>query len=108
MYIFEGMRFVKKLVTGQLSLPMTFWGWGICVGMLIGLIGMAGIRTGYLFLVPLVFTLKTILFCAVLSGLTLILRKKITVLGAIAFFIVLVLVIMGIVMVIGFSSLLFK
>lgn len=87
---------------------MTFWGWGICGGMLIGLIGMAGIRTGYLFLVPLVFTLKTILFCAVLSGLTLILRKKITVLGAIAFFIVLVQVIMGIVMVIGFSSLLFK
>ncbi|MFP1877681.1 hypothetical protein [Lonsdalea quercina] len=99
---------LKKLVTGQLSLPMTFWGWGICGGMLIGLIGMAGIPTGYLFVVPLVFILKTILFCAVLSGLTLILRKKITVLGAIAFFIVLVQVIMGIVMVIGFSSLLFK
>lgn len=99
---------LKKLVTGQLSLPMTFWGWGFCGGLFLGLVGMAGIHTGYLAVVPLTYLLKTILFIAVLSGLTFILRKKISVLGSIAFFVVLVQVIMGIVMFIGLSSLLFK
>lgn len=99
---------LKKLVTGQLSLPMTFWGWGFCGGMFIGLMGMAGIHTGHTFFVPLAYILKVILFSAVLSGLTFILRRKITVLGAVAFFVALIQVILGVVMVIGLSSLLFK
>ncbi|AXW87970.1 hypothetical protein CKQ53_14000 [Lonsdalea britannica] len=48
----------KKLVTGQLSLPMTFWGWGFCGGFFIGLIGMAGVHTGHVFLIPLCYILK--------------------------------------------------
>ncbi|SMB48199.1 conserved membrane hypothetical protein [Serratia proteamaculans] len=99
---------LKKLVTGQLSLPMTFWGWGFCGGLFIGLIGLAGVHTGHTTMVPLSYILKTVLFSAVLSGITFILRKKITVLGALAFFVVLVQVIMSIVMFIGLHSLLFK
>ncbi|MBL5928886.1 hypothetical protein [Lelliottia amnigena] len=99
---------LKKLVTGQLSLPMTFWGWGFCGGLLIGLMGLAGIHTGYAMLVPLSYIVKTILFSAVLSGITFILRRKITVLGVLAFFVALIQVIMGIVMFVGLSSLLFK
>ncbi|CAI1914312.1 hypothetical protein [Serratia proteamaculans] len=99
---------LKKLVTGQLSLPMTFWGWGFCGGLFIGLIGLAGVHTGYVTVVPLSYILKTVLFSAVLSGITFILRKKITVLGALAFFAVLVQVIMSIVMFIGLHSLLVK
>jgi len=99
---------LKKLVTGQLSLSMTFWGWGFCGGLIIGLIGLVGVHTGYITMVPLAFLLKTVLFSAVLSGITFILRRKITVLGAIAFFVVLIQVIMSIVMVIGLSLSLFK
>jgi len=99
---------LKKLVTGQLSLPMTFWGCGFCGGLFIGFIGLAGVHTGHVTMVPLAYLLKTVLFSAVLSGITLILRRKITVLGAIAFFVVLIQVISSIVMVIGLSSLLFK
>lgn len=95
---------LKKLVTGQFSLPVTFWGWGFCGGLFIGLIGMAGITTGYIAIVLLVFILKTVLFSAVLSGITFILRRKITVLGTLAFFIALIQVVMNLVMVIGFSS----
>lgn len=99
---------LKKLVTGQLSLPMTFWGWGFCGGLFIGLIGMAGLHTGYAAMVPLTYILKAVLFSAVLSGITFILRRKTTVFGALAFFVVLVQVIMSLVVFIGFSSLLFK
>ncbi|CQI94609.1 hypothetical protein RSF44_002586 [Yersinia enterocolitica] len=99
---------LKKLITGQLSLPMIFWGWGFCGGLFIGLIGLAGVHTGHASMVPLSYILKTILFSAVLSGITFILRIKITVFGALAFFVVLIQVIMSIVMVIGLSSLLFK
>nr|WP_241427299.1 hypothetical protein [Lelliottia amnigena] len=87
---------------------MTFWGWGFCGGLLIGLMGLAGIHTGYAMLVPLSYIAKTILFIAVLSGITFILRRKITVLGVLAFFVALIQVIMGIVMFVGLSSLLFK
>ncbi|AJJ62485.1 hypothetical protein [Yersinia aldovae] len=99
---------LKKLVTGQLSLPMTFWGWGFCGGLFIGLIGMVGVHTGHTAIVPLSYIIKTVLFGAVLSGITFILRRKITVFGALAFFVVLIQVIMSIVMIIGLSSLLFK
>lgn len=99
---------LKKLVTGQLSLPMTFWGWGFCGGLFIGLIGMAGLHTGHAAMVPLTYILKAVLFSAVLSGLTFILRRKTTVFGVLAFFVVLVQVIMSLVVFIGFSSLLFK
>lgn len=58
-------------------------------------------------MVPLSYILKTVLFGAVLSGITSILRRKITVLGALAFFVVLIQLIMSIVMILGFSSLLF-
>lgn len=97
----------KKLITGQLSLPMTFWGWGFCGGLFIGLIGKAGVSTGHASMVPLAFMLKAVLFGAVLSGITFILRRKITVLGSVAFLIVLSQVIMSVIMVIGLSSLLF-
>lgn len=99
---------LKKLVSGQLSLPMTFWGWGFCGGLFIGLIGMAGIRTGHPALVPLAFILKVILFSAVLSGLTFVLRKKITVLGSIAFLVALVQVIICGVMAVGLFPLLYN
>ena len=99
---------LKKLITGQLSLPMTFWGWGFCGGLFIGLIGLVGVYTGYTAIVPVAFIIKTVLFGAVLSGITFILRRKITVFGALAFFVVLIQVIMIIVTIIRFSSLLFK
>lgn len=99
---------LRKLVTGKLSLSMTFWGWGFCGGLVIGLIGIVGIHTGYAFLVPATYIVKTILFTAVLSGITFILREKITLLGVIAFFVVLLQLIMCGVMVVGLSSLLFK
>ena len=38
---------LKRLVAGQMSLPMTFWGWGICGNFLLGLIGLAGVQTGH-------------------------------------------------------------
>jgi hypothetical protein len=99
---------LKKLVTGQQSLPMTFWGWGFCGGLLIGLFGMAGVHTGHAAMIPIAYILKAVLFSAVLSGITFILRRKPTVFGALAFFFVLVQVIMNIVVFIGLSSLLFK
>ncbi|EKN4095719.1 hypothetical protein DYG66_05330 [Yersinia enterocolitica] len=99
---------LKKLVTGRLSLPMTFWGWGFCGGLFIGLIGLVGVHTDHTTIVPLTYIIKTVLYGAVLSGITFILRRKITVFGAIAFFVVLIQVIMSIVMIIGLSSLLFR
>jgi len=81
---------LKKLVTGQLSLAKTFWGWGFCGGVLLGFIRKAGIYTGYTALVPLSYILKVVLFSAVLSGLTYMLRRTITVLGSAAFLIALV------------------
>lgn len=99
---------LKNLVAGKLSLPMTFWGWGFCGGLFLGLIGIAGIHSNYPFLVPVSYLLKVILFSLVLSGITFILRRKITFLGTIAFLIVLSQVIMGLVMFIGIFSLLFK
>lgn len=98
---------LKRLVTGQLSLPMTFWGWGFCGALFLGLLGKAGIQMGYLFVVPLLYILKAFLFSAVLSGLTFIVRRKMTVLGVIAFFIALIQVILSVVMAIGLHSLLF-
>ncbi|MFP5595584.1 hypothetical protein [Kluyvera sp. 142486] len=98
---------LKKLVTGQLSLPMTFWGWGFCGGLVLGLIGLAGIHTTHAALVPLSYLLKIVLFCAVLSGVTFILRRKITVFGSLAFLVFLVQVILNIIMFIGLYSLFF-
>ncbi|WP_039056485.1 hypothetical protein [Enterobacter sp. Bisph1] len=96
---------MKKLVTGQLSLPMTFWGWGFCGGIAIGAIGMAGVTAGYVLFVPLAWILKTLLFCAVLSGIIFILRRKITLLGSLAFFVILTQVIASIYMVIKIAVL---
>jgi len=87
---------------------MTFWGWGFCGGLFIGLAGMAGIRAGYVAFVPLLYVLKVILFSAVLSGLTFILRKKITFLGTIAFFIALIQVVMCSVMAVGLFPMLYR
>ena len=81
---------LKRLVAGQMSLPMTFWGWGFCGGFLLGLIGLAGVHTGHPAMVPLSYILKAILFSAVLSGITFILRRKITVLGGVAFFFIII------------------
>lgn len=97
-----------KLITGRLSLAMTFWGWGFCGGFLIGVLAKIGIRAGYAPALPLAFMLKTVLSIAVLSGLTFILRRKITVLASLAFLIVLLQVMINIYMLTGFSSLLFK
>lgn len=99
---------LKKLVTGQFSLPMTFWGWGFCGGMLIGLIGMAGIHAGIKALVPLAYILKVILFSSVLSGLTFILRRKITVFGVLGFLVALIQIIACAVMAVGLRPLLFE
>ncbi|NWC63644.1 hypothetical protein [Cedecea sp. P7760] len=99
---------LKRLVTGQLSLPMTFWGWGFCGGFLLGLVGIVGIHANLPALVPLSYLLKIVLFSAVLSGVTCILRRKITVFGVLAFLVVLVQVVMGVVMAVGLSSLLFN
>lgn len=99
---------LKKLVTGQFSLPMTFWGWGFCGGLFIGLLGMAGIKFGLTALVPLAYILKMILFSAVFSGLTFILRRKITILGSLAFLVCLLQVISCGVMAVGLLPLLYK
>ena len=53
---------LKKLVTGQLSLPMTFWGWGFCGALVLGLLGLAGVHTGHAAMVPLSYIFKVILF----------------------------------------------
>ncbi|WP_217550211.1 hypothetical protein [Pantoea sp. GbtcB22] len=81
---------LKKLVTGQLSLANTFWGWGFCGGVLLGIMRKLAIYTEHPAFVPLSYILKVVLFSAVLSGLTYMLRRKITVLGTIAFVIALV------------------
>lgn len=99
---------LKKLVTGQLSLPMTFWGWGFCGGLVIGIFGLVGMHTGHAAIVPLSYIFKVILFGAVISGITFILRRKITVFGILAFIVVLVQLILNVVMFIGLSSLLFE
>lgn len=99
---------LKKLVTGQLSLVVTFWGWGILGGFLIGLIGMSGVKAGHTLIVPLTYLLKTVLFSGVLSGITFILRRKITVFGVIAFFVILVQIIVGFIMAVGISYALLK
>jgi hypothetical protein len=99
---------VKKLVTGQLSLAMTFWGWGFCGAFLLGVLAKLGIRAGYAPAVPIVFMLKVALSVAVLSGLIFILRRKITVLASLAFLVVLLQVMLNIYMLTGLSSLLFK
>lgn len=99
---------LKKLVTGQFSLSMTFWGWGFCGGLFIGLMGMAGVKFGHAALVPLAYILKMTLFSAVLSGLTFILRRKITILGSLAFFVGLLQVISCGVMAVGLFPLLYK
>jgi len=98
---------MKKLVTGQLSLSMTFWGWGFCGGIAIGMMGMAGVSAGYVSFVPLAWILKTLLFCAVLSGITFILRRKFSLLGSLAFFVILTQVIVCIYMIVNLASLLF-
>ena len=95
---------LKRLVAGQMSLSTTFWGWGICGNFLLGLIGLAGVQTGHPAMVPLSYILKAVLFSVVLSGITFILRRKITVLGGIAFFIILIQVIMSVVMTVGIFS----
>ena len=104
----RNLTVLKKLVTGQLSLVVTFWVWGILGGFLIGLIGASGVKAGHTLIVPLTYLIKTAFFCAVLSGITFILRRKITVLGVIAFFIILVQVILGIIMAVGISYVLLK
>ena len=81
---------LKKLVTGQLSLAMTFWGWGFCGGALLVILRKVGIYTGLPALVPLSYILKVVLYSAVLSGVTYMLRRKITVLGSVAFLVALV------------------
>jgi len=98
----------KNLVTGQLSLSKTFWGWGFCGGLFLGLIGFMGLKCGYIAFVPLTYILKTILLSAVFSGVTFILRRKITVLGTIAFLILLVQIIMSGIMAVGLFPLLYQ
>jgi hypothetical protein len=75
---------LKKLVTGRLSLVVTFWVWGLLGGFLIGLIGASGVKAGNTLIVPLTYFIKTVLICAVLSGITFMLRRKIIVFGVIA------------------------
>lgn len=99
---------LKKLVTGQLSLVVTFWVWGILGGFVIGIIGASGIEEGYTLIVPLTFLTKTALLCAVLSGITFILRRKITVFGVIAFLIILIEIIFGVIMAVGIAYALLK
>ena len=104
----KGCAYVEKISRGADELTDDFLGWGICGNFLLGLIGLAGVQTGHPAMVPLSYILKAILFNAVLSGITFILRRKITVLGGIAFFIILIQVIMSVVMTIGLSSLFFE
>lgn len=98
---------LKKLVTGQLSLPITFWGWGFCGGLLTGLIGLVGVSTNHPALLLLSFLLKIVLFSAAFSGVVFILRRKITIFGSLAFFVLLVQLIAGLAMLIGLLPLLF-
>jgi hypothetical protein len=77
-------------------------------GFLIALIGISGVKAGHTLIIPLTYLLKTVLFSAVLSGITFILRRKITVFGVTAFFVILVQVIMGVIMAVGIFYALLK
>ncbi|EOC9742317.1 hypothetical protein ACNFMA_004471 [Escherichia coli] len=99
---------IKKFGCWQPEFANDLLGMEGCGGLFLGLIGSAGIHSNYPFLVPVSYLLKVILFSLVLSGITFILRRKITFLGTIAFLIVLSQVIMSVVMFIGLFSLLFK
>lgn len=99
---------LKKLVTGQLSLPMTFWGWGFCGSLLIGVVSKAGVYTGNVAIIPLSFLLRMALCCAVLSGIIFILRRKKTVLGILALLVVLVEIMVSAILSVSIFSSLFK
>ncbi len=98
------LSMTRSLVFGEFSLPITFWAWGIGGGTLLGIVGFGGFHYGY----PLVFAvtsiLKFILFAMVLSGIFFRLKQKITLLGLIAFFVVLLQVLLGVVAIIVFSA----
>lgn len=99
---------LKRLVTGQFSLVTTFWGWGLCGALCISIVAVAGVQAGLLFVAPLAGLCKVALFSAVLSGITFILRRKITVAGVIAFLIVLIELVFSLIMFTGIALFLFK
>jgi len=92
---------LKKLVSGKFSLPMTFWGFGICGGVLLNGVKSFGLNYNFLRLFALTYILKVVLFSMVLSGIICILRRETTFLGLIALVYTLLQVVLGVVMVIG-------
>ncbi|AHG65580.1 hypothetical protein [Advenella mimigardefordensis] len=104
-------KFVAKtrsLVSGTFSLPITFWLWGVAGGVLLDIVGCGGIHYGFLPVYVVASILKFVLFAMVLSGLFFILKKEITLLALIAFFVVLLQVLLGVVKVMGFSVALYE
>ncbi|WP_241581918.1 hypothetical protein [Rosenbergiella nectarea] len=102
----QGM--LNKLITGKLSLPKTFWGWGFCGGFLLNLIGSLGIYTDSPYLLPISYCLREILLLAVCSGLIFQLKYKIRFWGVLALVVIVLELIAGIIMMAGLFSLLFQ
>ena len=98
---------LKKLVKGELSLPMTFWGWGVGVGFLLNLVGILGIYTNVSYLLPISYILREVLLLLVCSGLFFHLKRKMTLWGILASIIVILEVIIGAIMIVGLHPLFF-
>lgn len=93
------MSIIKNLISGKFSLALTFWGFGLFGYLLIGQLGVAGIRFGFLSLFLVSMLLKLMLAIMVLCGIVSIMRNgRITFFGVIAFIIVLLEVLTGIIL----------
>lgn len=92
------MVFIKKLVTGKYSLPMTFWGWGFCLCACLSILKYIAIDTGTLYLIPVRFLLQSIILTMVFSGLIFIIKREKTFLGFLSLFFVLIQLIFSIIM----------
>ncbi|HBI10716.1 MAG TPA: hypothetical protein DDY57_11350 [Franconibacter pulveris] len=102
------MQTIKNLATGRISLAQTFWGYGVCGNIILGLVGTSAINNEFLGFFILTLILKFLLFATVLSGITFIMRNgKITVWRILAFAVVLIEVIVGLIMAAALASVVF-
>ena len=95
---------ITDLVLGRLSLSMTFWVWGVCGGLILGTVEEVGLLHRSLFIYILTCILQLVLTAMVLSGIICILRRKSTFFGAIAFLLVLVKILSGVILMVVFSA----
>ena len=90
--------FIKKLVTGKYSLPMTFWGWGFCLCSFLSILKYIAIYTDTPYLIPIRFLLQSIILTMVFSGLIFIIKREKTFLGYLSLFVILIQLIVSIIM----------